>query len=113
MFPKLFQKLIDHFTSLPSIGPRMAERLVLYLFKQDKQKIQQFAKDLYEFGSNLNYCEKCFHVAEKDLCEICADKKETTVRFVLWKILSMLLLLKNSKLSRGLPCSRGKFKRYE
>ncbi len=75
MFPKLFQKLIDHFTALPSVGPRMAERLVLYLFKQDKKKIQQFAKDLYEFGSNLNYCERCFHVAEEGLCEICADKK--------------------------------------
>jgi recombination protein RecR len=81
VFPKLFQKLIDHFTGLPSVGPRMAERLVLYLFKQDKQKIQQFAKDLHEFGSNLNYCEKCFHVAEKDFCEICSDKKRdhTTV----------------------------------
>ncbi|MCK5080624.1 MAG: recombination protein RecR [Candidatus Moranbacteria bacterium] len=75
MFPKLFQKLIDHFTALPSVGPKMAERLVLYLFKQDKEKIQKFAKDLYEFGSNLNYCEKCFHVAEKDYCEICADKE--------------------------------------
>lgn len=75
MFPKLFQKLIDHFTELPSVGPRMAERLVLYLFKQDKNKIQRFAKDLYEFGSNLNYCEKCFHVAEKDFCDICLDKK--------------------------------------
>jgi len=75
MFPKLFQKLIDHFTGLPSVGPRMAERLVLYLFKQDKNRIQQFAKDLYEFGFNLNYCEKCFHVAEKDFCDICLDKK--------------------------------------
>jgi len=75
MFPKLFQKLIDHFTELPSVGPKMAERLVLYLFKQDKKKIQRFAKDLYEFGSNLNYCEKCFHVAEKDFCSICSDKK--------------------------------------
>lgn len=81
MFPKLFQKLINHFTDLPSVGPRMAERLVLYLFKQDRKKIQQFAKDLYEFGSNLNYCEKCFHVAEKDFCDICSDQKRdhTTV----------------------------------
>ncbi|MDZ7612072.1 MAG: recombination mediator RecR [Candidatus Moranbacteria bacterium] len=75
MFPKLFQKLIDHFADLPSVGPKMAERLVLYLFKQDRQKIQQFAKDLYEFGSNLNYCKKCFHVAEKEYCSVCADAK--------------------------------------
>ncbi|MFW5885010.1 MAG: recombination mediator RecR [Patescibacteria group bacterium] len=75
MFPKLFQKLIDHFADLPSVGPKMAERLVLYLFKQDKQKIRQFAQDLYEFGSNLNYCKSCFHVAEKEYCSVCLDKK--------------------------------------
>lgn len=75
MFPNLFQKLINHFTELPSVGPRMAEKLVLHLFKQDKKKIQQFAKDLYEFGSGLNYCEKCFHVAGENICDICANKK--------------------------------------
>jgi recombination protein RecR len=75
MFPKLFQKLINHFSDLPSVGPKMAERLVLYLFKQDREKIRQFAKDLYEFGSNLNYCKKCYHVAEKDYCAVCADSK--------------------------------------
>jgi recombination protein RecR len=53
----------------------MAEKLVLHLFKQDKKKIQQFAKDLYEFGSGLNYCEKCFHVAGENICDICANKK--------------------------------------
>jgi len=36
MYPKSFKKLIDYFASLPSVGPKMAERLVLYLFKQDK-----------------------------------------------------------------------------
>ncbi|MFO7806941.1 MAG: recombination mediator RecR [Candidatus Moraniibacteriota bacterium] len=75
MFPKLFQKLINHFSDLPSVGPKMAERLVLYLFKQDREKIRQFAKDLHEFGSNLNYCKKCYHVAEKDYCAVCSDSK--------------------------------------
>ncbi|KKP64056.1 MAG: recombination protein RecR [Candidatus Moranbacteria bacterium GW2011_GWF2_34_56] len=46
MYPKIFQKLIENFSALPSVGPKMAERLVLFLFKQDKEKLLEFAKNL-------------------------------------------------------------------
>jgi recombination protein RecR len=75
VFPKSFQNLIDHFSSLPSVGPKMAERLVLFLFKQDKHKIEQFGKDLESFANNLTFCQQCFHIAEGDLCDICNNPK--------------------------------------
>lgn len=54
----------------------MAERLVLFLFKQDKETIDQFAKDLHEFGSNVNFCTKCFHLSEQQgECEICKNAR--------------------------------------
>ena len=46
MYPKIFQKLIENFSALPSVGPKMAERLVLFLFKQDKEKLIEFADAL-------------------------------------------------------------------
>lgn len=75
MFPKSFKKLIDHFASLPSIGPKHAERLVLYLFKQDKEKILDFSDTLKNLKNNLSFCKKCFNISEGNLCEICQDKK--------------------------------------
>ena len=74
MYPKPFQKLIDSFVALPSIGPRMAERLVLYLFKQDEAKLEAFAEALEGLHA-LHPCARCFHVAEGTLCGICADMK--------------------------------------
>ena len=74
MFPKSFKKLIENFASLPSVGPKMAERLVLYLFKQGKDKIQEFSEDLSAI-KNLKTCQRCFNIAEDDLCEICKDTK--------------------------------------
>jgi recombination protein RecR len=74
LFPKSFRKLIDNFAGLPSVGPKMAERLVLYLFKQEKEKIQEFAENL-ENIQHMKSCRKCFNIAEEDLCEICQDKK--------------------------------------
>jgi recombination protein RecR len=73
MYPKPFKKLIDHFASLPSVGPKMAERLVLYLFKQHPEKLADFAKTISELKTNLKYCKQCFNISEGDLCLICAD----------------------------------------
>jgi recombination protein RecR len=74
VFPRAFKKLIENFSSLPSIGPKMAERLVLYLFKQDKAKMEEFAENLLAI-QQLGFCRQCFNIAESDLCEICRDAK--------------------------------------
>ena len=52
----------------------MAERIVLYLFKQDEEKLSNFAESMEELH-NLKSCTRCFHIAEGDLCAICADSK--------------------------------------
>jgi recombination protein RecR len=74
MYPKPFQKLIKNFSSLPSVGPKMAERLVLFLFKQNKEVIEEFSKNLHNI-KNLKHCTRCFNIAEDEFCEICKDKR--------------------------------------
>jgi recombination protein RecR len=48
----------------------MAERLVLFLFKQDKEKLKDFSENLIRL-QKLQHCKKCFNISEDDLCEIC------------------------------------------
>ncbi len=50
----------------------MAERLVLFLFKQDKEKLQEFADNLINL-KNLQQCQKCFNISESKECAICSD----------------------------------------
>lgn len=71
-YPRTFQRLIEHFSKLPSIGPKAAERMVLYLFKQDTELLTDFAESL-EALESLSQCPECFHISERDLCGICAD----------------------------------------
>ncbi len=52
----------------------MAERLTLSLFKRDEAEIQAFAQALESLHS-LRFCSRCFHIAEDELCSICADEK--------------------------------------
>ncbi len=76
-YPKAFQNLIAQFASLPSIGPKMAERLVLYLFKQDDEKLMAFAESL-ENLKHLKTCERCFYITENHLCVFCNDEERAT-----------------------------------
>ncbi len=73
MFPRSFKKLIENFSALPSVGPKMAERLVLFLFREDKDKIEEFAENLKNI-KNLKSCRRCFNIAEGEFCEICKNK---------------------------------------
>jgi len=73
LYPKSFQKLIQDFSSLPSVGPKMAERLVLFLFKQDTARLETFAKNLEDL-KNLQSCRTCFNISEDGLCEICKSR---------------------------------------
>lgn len=73
-YPKAFQNLISQFAALPSIGPKMAERLVLYLFKQENEKLMRFAESL-ENLKHLKACERCFYITEQALCVFCGDER--------------------------------------
>jgi len=98
MFPKSFQKLINHFSSLPSIGPKLAERLVLYLWKQDQEKLDDFGERLKSLKKSIRFCQNCFNIAERDLCAICSDKKrDQSVICVVEEPLDIIALEKTRK----------------
>ncbi|HHE45931.1 MAG TPA: recombination protein RecR, partial [Candidatus Moranbacteria bacterium] len=98
MYPKSFKKLIDYFASLPSIGPKMAERLVLYLFKQDKEWLEDFGQSLAKLQTNLRYCKQCFNISEGELCEICQDKsRDQKVICVVEEPLDIIAIEKTKK----------------
>jgi len=83
------------FASLPSIGPKMAERLVLYLFKQDQSFVDNFARAMYDFRANLSFCKRCFHIAENGLCDICKNKnRDNTVICVVENPLDVIAIEK-------------------
>jgi len=102
VFPGPFQKLIDHFASLPSIGPKLAERLVLYLWKQDKEKLDDFGERLKSLKSNVRFCKNCFNIAENDLCAICADRRRDQSIICVVEDPLDIISIEKTRLMRGL-----------
>jgi recombination protein RecR len=74
MLPQSFQVLIRHLSSLPSIGPKMAERLTLHLFKQSQEDLHAFADAISSLAS-LSSCVCCHNVSEGEFCPVCANPK--------------------------------------
>lgn len=72
MFPSPLQQLIAQFSALPGVGPKMAERLALHVFKQGDEYIDSFAAQIVGV-KNVTTCSTCFNIAEGGQCAICAD----------------------------------------
>lgn len=74
-FPPSIQSLINHFSNLPTVGPKTAERYVFYLLKQHPEELQKFAQSIAELKENTTICQNCFAFAEMNPCSICSDNK--------------------------------------
>ena len=90
MLPQSIQNLINHFTKLPSVGPRQAARFVFHLIGQPKKDSEDFAKALFGITKNLKKCSLCFRTIESP-----SDKGETSI---------MCSFCKDSKREKSLVC---------
>lgn len=74
-YPASIQNLIDHFSKLPSVGPKTAERYVFYLLKTHPESLQSFAQAIAELKEKTAVCQTCLSIAEANPCSICSDGK--------------------------------------
>ena len=68
------EKLSQIIVRLPGIGQRSAMRLSLYLFEQEEEYLNEFARVLSELHSNIKLCRECYSLSEEDICPICANE---------------------------------------
>lgn len=70
-YTKPLAKLIEYFQKLPSIGPKSAQRMALYLLKMPAYEVESFAAAMIEAKTTIKYCEICFNMSSDSPCEIC------------------------------------------
>lgn len=75
MFPDAIQKFVEKFSRIPSIGPRLATRLALFLTSLDLKEFTEIRLALEGLAS-LNRCPECFSLKSKSekLCAICTAR---------------------------------------
>ena len=70
---KLLNNAVEQMSSLPGIGKRSALRLVLHLLDQTEKEVKDFTQAFISLKEHLNFCNKCYHITEQKMCEICRN----------------------------------------
>ena len=73
--PPSIQNLVDHFTTLPGIGPKTAEKLVFFLLKRSPKDVHDFGASLAHLADNVSLCSQCQNFTDADPCAICANPR--------------------------------------
>jgi len=68
------KSLIEEIERLPSIGPKTAERIALFLLSEEESNVKKFIDTLLDARANLHLCPICFNLTDKEICDICSDE---------------------------------------
>ncbi len=72
-YPYSFEELVECFKLLPGIGKKGAERMVYHVLSMDEDQVKRLSDALINLKKNMKYCQKCGHICEDELCDICKD----------------------------------------
>jgi recombination protein RecR len=78
---QLLENAVNEFAKLPGIGKKTALRLVLHLLKQEENDVEQFSDVIAKMRNEIKFCQRCYNVADGDICSICANsmRKQETI----------------------------------
>lgn len=105
MFPKAIEQLVDYLDTFPDITRRQATRIVFYLVKEKKDKIQDFINLLSVLKKDLSVCPLCSNISQKsnsNLCYICLSKDRKINKIMVLEKMSELEKIEASKFYDGL-----------
>ncbi len=77
-YTPVVQALIDEFGRLPGIGPKSAQRIVFHVLKLPVDDAKRLARAIVDAKERVQFCERCFNVADGPLCPVCNDDRRDT-----------------------------------
>ncbi len=67
------ENLIDQLQKLPSIGPKTAQRLALYILRAPAEESRRLANAIIEVREKVFPCSICGNLTDVDPCSICSN----------------------------------------
>lgn len=72
-YPLPIRVLIGELSRFPGIGEKTAARLAAYVLQASAADMERLAQSILEVKKKIRVCSACFNLAERDLCDVCAD----------------------------------------
>ncbi|MFI5336830.1 MAG: recombination mediator RecR [Opitutales bacterium] len=100
MTPAL-DELQKRLKQLPGVGYRSAERIALHLLVEQPQKLPELVTALQSAAASVHRCRICGHLAEGELCSICADERRDPSQLCVVENVPDLAAIERSGAYRG------------
>jgi len=68
------ENLVDQLLKLPTIGPKTAQRLALFILKMPSEEARQLAQSIIDAQEKVFACPRCGFFTDADPCIICRDQ---------------------------------------
>ena len=94
--------LVEHFTKLPGIGKKSAERMAYHVLRISETEATALADAIRSVKKNVVYCKTCYNLTEADQCGICRDTKRDRSRILVVEQPRDLMALESAGSYRGL-----------
>lgn len=69
------ENLVDQLLKLPTIGPKTAQRLALFILKMPPEEARQLAQSILDAREKVFSCPQCGFFTDTDPCVICRDEE--------------------------------------
>ncbi len=70
---QILSKIVEAFSRLPGIGEKSAQRIALFLLKEDRHDVERLANAILDLKEKVGQCSVCFNLTESDPCRFCQD----------------------------------------
>ena len=71
--PESFEKLVAILRTLPSVGPKMSERMAFRILRMSSEEMKEFIRVLQEAHRQIRPCQICGHWDDASPCHVCRD----------------------------------------
>jgi len=72
-YPAPIRRLIRELSRFPGIGEKTATRLAAFILHAPEEDARRLAESILKVKEKIRLCNRCFNLAEDDLCDICKD----------------------------------------
>lgn len=70
-------RLVQELGKLPGVGEKTAMRLALFILGAGREYVENLAEAIWAVKAETTHCQRCFGLAEGELCPVCSDPKRS------------------------------------
>ncbi len=96
------EDLIGALKRFPGVGEKTATRYAFYMLNASRDEIQDLIRAVKDVKDKLRLCSRCFHLTDKDPCDICSDRRRDAGRICVVETPLDLMAVEKAAHFRGL-----------